>query len=67
VPDPEIGWRLAHSEPWFNNQVAMLELEGRRAAFKLEKALPDEPGGGRVRIEEVFSHSIGPNVPFARA
>ena len=65
VPDPEIGWRLAHDEPWFNNQVAMLELEGRRAIFRLEKALPDESGGGRVRIEEVFAHSIAPNLEFA--
>jgi hypothetical protein len=67
VPDPEIGWRLVHDEPWFNNQVAMLELEGRRAEFRLEKALPDDGGEGRVRIEEVFSHSIAPNAEFARA
>jgi hypothetical protein len=60
-----IGWRLAHDEPWFNNQVAMLELEGRRAIFRLEKALPDESGEGRVRIEEVFAHSIAPNLEFA--
>jgi hypothetical protein len=65
VPDPEIGWRLAHDEPWFNNQVAMLELEGRAGRFKLEKALPDESGDGRVRIEEVFAHSIAPNLEFA--
>jgi hypothetical protein len=65
VPDPVIGWRLAHDEPWFNNQVAMLELEGRRAIFRLEKALPDESGEGRVRIEEVFAHSIAPNLEFA--
>jgi hypothetical protein len=65
VPDPEIGWRLAHDEPWFNNQVAMLELEGRNGRFRLEKALPDEAGDTRVRIEEVFSHSIAPNLEFA--
>ena len=66
VPDPEVGWRLAHDRPWFNNQVAMLELEGRSAKFRLEKALPDETGGSRVRIEEVFSRSIAPNLEFAR-
>ena len=28
VADPPVRWRLAHEKPWFNNQVAMLELEG---------------------------------------
>jgi hypothetical protein len=62
VPDPEVGWRLAHDRPWFNNQVAMLEIEGRRARFVLEKAVP----GDRVRMEEVFSHPISANAEFAR-
>jgi len=44
----------------------MLELEGRRGRLKLEKALPDEAGDGRVRIDEVFCHSIAPNLEFAR-
>src|SRR5262249_20574101 len=55
VPDPEVGWRLAHERPWFDNQVAMLELEGRRARFVLEKATPDESSGDGVRMEIVFS------------
>jgi hypothetical protein len=63
VPDPEVGWRLAHEKPWFNNQVAMLELEGRRAHFLLEKALPDESSGARVRMEEVFSYPIAAATP----
>jgi PhoD-like phosphatase len=62
VPDPEVGWRLAHDRPWFNNQVAMLEMEGRRAVFRLEKAVP----GDRVRMEDVFSHPISANAEFAR-
>jgi hypothetical protein len=62
VPDPDVGWRLAHDRPWFNNQVAMLEMEGRRAVFRLEKAVP----GDRVRMEEVFSHPISANAEFAR-
>jgi hypothetical protein len=63
VPDPEVGWRLAHDRPWFNNQVAMLELEGRHARFRLEKALADESSGHGVRIEEVFSHSSAVATP----
>jgi hypothetical protein len=65
VPDPPIGWRLAHDEPWFNNQVAMLELEGRGARFRLEKALPDERGEDRVRMEEVFSRPITATADYA--
>ena len=43
---PTCSWRLAHEKPWFNNQVAWLELDGRRATFVLEKALPPEDGKG---------------------
>jgi hypothetical protein len=66
VPDPDVRWRLAHDEPWFNNQVAWLELEGRRAKFVLEKALPPHDGRGEPRMERVFERSIAPNAEFAR-
>ena len=49
VRDPEVRWRLAHDKPWFNNQVAWLDLDGRRATFVLEKALPPEDGIGEPR------------------
>ena len=67
VKDPAVDWRLAHEKPWFNNQVAWLELEGRRATFVLEKALPAEDGRGDPMLERVFERSIEPNVVFARA
>jgi hypothetical protein len=67
VADPEVRWRLAHDKPWFNNQVAWLELEGRRATFVLQKALPAEDGAGEPRMEKVFEKSIEPNAVFARA
>jgi hypothetical protein len=67
VADPEVRWRLAHDKPWFNNQVAWLELEGRRATFVLQKALPAEGGAGEPRMEKVFEKSIEPNAVFARA
>jgi hypothetical protein len=67
VADPTVGWRLAHDEPWFNNQVAWLELDGRRAKFVLEKALPPDDGTGDPRMERVFERSIAPNADFARA
>ena len=64
--DPDVQWRLAHEKPWFNNQVAWLELEGRRATFVLEKALPPEDGKGEPVLERVFERPIEPNADFAR-
>ena len=40
VEDPSVRWRYAHDEPWFDNQVATLELDDRRARVTLEKTLP---------------------------
>jgi hypothetical protein len=67
VRDPEVRWRLAHDKPWFNNQVAWLELDGRRATFALQKALPAADGKGEPRMEKMFEKSIEPNAVFARA
>jgi hypothetical protein len=55
VPDPPVGWRLAHPEPWFDNQVAGLELEGRAAFFTLDKAVPDSSD---PRLERVFERAL---------
>jgi hypothetical protein len=66
VPDPPVGWRLVHEEPWFNNQVAMLELDGRYATFKLERAVPDETAKHGVQLHDVFTQPISANVEFAR-
>ena len=42
VDDPRVRWRYAHDEPWFDNQVATLELDGRQRAVVLEKTVaPD--------------------------
>jgi len=37
VEDPEVRWRVCDG-PWFDNQVAMLEIEDRRMTLRLEKA-----------------------------
>jgi hypothetical protein len=56
VKDPSVRWRYAHDDPWFDNQVATLELEGRSARLVLEKTLPpedaDEPTLGLERVFE---------------
>jgi PhoD-like phosphatase len=41
APDPGIRWRLCEG-PYFDNQVASLLLEGRRAELRLDKTVPGE-------------------------
>ncbi|HEY1594830.1 MAG TPA: alkaline phosphatase D family protein [Thermoleophilaceae bacterium] len=43
VREPDMRWRLAGGrEPWFDNQVGTLELDGRRARLIVEKTRPNE-------------------------
>jgi hypothetical protein len=56
VPDPPVGWRLTHPEPWFDNQVATLALDDENAAFALDKAVPD--GGHDPRLERVYERTL---------
>jgi hypothetical protein len=53
VGSPPVGWRMVHDEPWFDNQVGTLRLEGRRARLKLEKVSGADP-----ELHEVFSHEL---------
>jgi PhoD-like phosphatase len=57
VEDPPIRWRLVDDGPWFDNQVAMLQIEGRRIAMTLDKAVPgtrdEEPA-----LERVLDHRL---------
>jgi hypothetical protein len=41
APDPGVRWRLAEG-PYFDNQVATLRLDGRRALMQLDKTVPGE-------------------------
>jgi hypothetical protein len=66
VAPPPVDWRLVHDEPWFNNQVAWIELDGPSAEFVLERALPEASHDGQVLMERVFSRSIEPNRKYAR-
>ena len=40
VESEPVRWREVGDSPWFDNQVATLEVDGRRLDFRLEKALP---------------------------
>jgi hypothetical protein len=55
VRSAPVRWRLAHDEPWFDNQVATLMLDGREAGFALDKAVPDED---ESRLERVFERRL---------
>jgi phosphodiesterase/alkaline phosphatase D-like protein len=55
VRRPAVSWELAEG-PWFDNQVATLTLDGRDAALKIEKALPDYPRP--ARLERVLDRPL---------
>ena len=60
VEDPPVRWRYAHDEPWFDNQVATLELDGRHAKLVLEKTVPPSGDGAdpELRLERVFEREL---------
>jgi len=55
VEDEPLTWRITDG-PWFDNQVATLDIDGRRMAFRLEKAVG--PAEGPVRLEEIASRPL---------
>jgi hypothetical protein len=42
IPPPPVRWRFQDGDPRFDNQVGTLEMDGRRAVARLERALPDD-------------------------
>ena len=56
VKDPPVRWRFMHDEPWFDNQVCFLELDGRRARLWLQKTVPGEGDGHN--LETVFEREL---------
>ena len=59
VEDPSVRWRYAHDDPWFDNQVATLELDGRSARVVLEKTVvPEDPENPEVKLEQVFEREL---------
>jgi hypothetical protein len=52
----EVNWHLCHREPWFDNQVATLELTGRQALLRFEKSLSAEDAS--PQLEQVFEHRL---------
>jgi hypothetical protein len=55
VTEEPVTWSIEEG-PWFDNQVAMLELDGRRAWMELEKVV--EPDDGTPRLERVMRRRL---------
>jgi hypothetical protein len=50
VPDPHMRWRLAERQPWFENQIAQVELEGRSAKVLFERASSKDPADPQLAV-----------------
>jgi hypothetical protein len=48
VGDPGIGWRMTGDGPWFDNQVATLEIDGRELTMRLDKAVRVDDENARL-------------------
>ena len=55
VPRPDVGWRFLQPAT-FDNHVASIEIEGREAVLRLDKALPSD--NGDPRLETVFERRV---------
>jgi hypothetical protein len=44
IGEEAMSWRLTHDEPWFQNHVATLKINGREATLTSEKAVLDSSG-----------------------
>ncbi len=56
VRDPDVRWRMVGDGPWFDNQVALLRIDGRSIAMQLEKAVPTSTNS--ARLEKVLDHRL---------
>ena len=58
VGEPPVRWRFVHEEPWFDNQVASLVLDGRDAKFTLEKTERTDEDHASLRLDRVFERAL---------
>jgi hypothetical protein len=50
VRPTRIKWRLSERQPWFENQVAQVELDGLQAKIIFEKAPNESPEEPRLEL-----------------
>jgi hypothetical protein len=58
IEDEKLSWHLTHDEPWFENHVATLELNGQRARITFEKAVTDS--SGEPSLEKIYERHLRP-------
>jgi PhoD-like phosphatase len=56
IESEEMTWRLTHDEPWFENHVATLELDGRHANITFEEATEDD--SGEPGLQRIFTRRL---------
>jgi PhoD-like phosphatase len=56
VEAPGMTWHLTHDHPWFSNQVATMELDGRSASITFEEAVTG--GSGEPGLRETFARRL---------
>lgn len=56
IQKEKMSWRLVHRKLWFENQVAILELEDRRARLSFEKATPG--AYGKPDLQKIYERYL---------
>jgi PhoD-like phosphatase len=54
--EEKMSWRLTHDEPWFENHVATLELDGKHARITFEKAITGS--SGEPGLEKIYERRL---------
>jgi len=55
VAPPRSRWKVVGEGPWFDNQVAHIDIDGRQARMRIEKAVGADGG---PELECVFDHPL---------
>jgi hypothetical protein len=58
VPEPPVRWRFQDGDPRFDNQVATLEIDGRKARMVLERSVQTAAGPDHPGLERVAEHAL---------
>jgi len=52
-----VTWRVVRG-PCFDNHVGLLELDGRAASLRVERAVTSEDGATPPRLELLYEHRL---------